>query len=148
MNEWMPMLGMWYYLIETFIWMNDVCHSLRFLLNLIFNKNFWMDTLHLIYCCQVFEDKNVFWNFISKQVDLISGIMSLSRMYFNTVFRQFFFKIPSLFWFPTKFMWGWTLVVSVGDKIWTPMPPPSHQWGHHCPPIRPHCQLTRPDFSP
>ena len=95
-----------------------------------------------------FWRQNVFWNFISKQVDLISGIMSLSRMYFNTVFRQFFFKIPSLFWFPTKFMWGWTLVVTEGDKIWTPMPPPSHQWGHHCPPIRPHCQLTRPDFSP
>ena len=97
MNEWMSMLGIWYHLIETFIWMNDVCHSLKFLLNLIFNKNFWMDTLHLIYCCQVFEDKNVFWNFISKQVDLINGIMSLSRMYFNTVFRQFFLRFHLYF---------------------------------------------------
>ena len=56
------------------------------------NEHFALDLL-----LSGFWRQNVFWNFISKQVDLISGIMSLSRMYFNTVFRQFFLRFHLYF---------------------------------------------------
>ena len=44
---------------------------------------------------------------------------------------------------PEQVYVGRVPVMSVCDKIWPWMAPPS--W-HQCPAIRPHCQLTRPHF--
>ena len=88
--------------------MEDICHSLKLLLNLIFGTNFWIDSLHLWpdlllsgFRRQEFPFGISFQTIWSNQWDLVIELNG-----FESSVRANLFKISFWFWFLTKFMFG------------------------------------------